>query len=875
MRKLISIALCLLLLLSALTPVFAEETEHKITTVEEFLTFAESCRLDSYSQGLTVSLQADIDLTGTAFAPIPIFCGTFLGNGHTISGLDITSNGSGQGLFRYLTRTAVVQDLHVRGTLMPQGSRETVGGIAGENAGVIQRCSFIGEVTGIARVGGIAGVNTVSGVIEGCHTEGTVHGSHFIGGIAGENAGVIRESENAAAVNTTVQQNSVDISDITMGTIIGTESVNTVTDIGGIAGSSSGVIRQSKNTGDVGYKHIGYNIGGIAGSQTGYITECENHGAVSGRKEIGGIVGHMEPAVLLRYETDTLQLLRAELEVLGDLTDRAVLNAEGNTAAIENLTDNLENYVANAEAALNILTLDPENPQIKDVDTYIAAVQNLSSSLAGIGNTLRSLNSAVKDTGEDLKNDLQAIADQMDVIDGILKTGEENLGGSVTDVSDADTAEDLTSKAEAVTNYGPVLGDLNVGGIVGAMAPENDLDPEEDVSVSGQTSLNAAGTLRSVVLSSVNRGAVTAKKQNAGGIVGWQSMGLVRACINAGALDGGDYTGGIVGQSQGYIRHSHANCVVVGDDRVGGIAGSGTIVTDCRSMVKISGTERVGAILGVAEENRTQQEQSIANNLYVSVEKDPGAVDGISYGGVAEPMTLEAFLALEGLPEIFKTVRVTFQFADGTSQVLTLAAGDGLSAEIIPAIPERPGFTGRWEGLENAPEGILFDIQFEVAYISHGVTVQSSENRGGKPILLIQGDFSPSSVITMSRQETGPALGKKEILLESWQFAISDSEHITKARYLIPEDGTVDRLQVYVQTGDVWQKAEHTVSGSYLVFDVPGQCDGVAITEDRSVQIPWVVIAAVLAAVAAVVITVVAVRKKKVKQAVQEETKGA
>ncbi len=877
MRKLISFFLCMVLILSAAVPALAEETaDVVISNAEEFLAFAESCRLDSYSQGLTVSLKADIDLSGADFNGIPIFCGTFLGNGHTISGLNMTAHGSEQGLFRYLTQTAVVLDLNVSGTVAPQGSRGNVGGIAGSNAGIIRDCSFAGEITGSDTVGGIAGINTVSGIIENCRTQGIIHGDHFVGGIAGENAGTIRGCENAAAINTTSQQNSIDLSDITIGTITGTEAANAVTDIGGIAGTSSGTIRSSINRGDVGYKHMGYNIGGIAGSQSGYVVDCQNYGAISGRKEVGGIVGHMEPSILLHYETDTLQILQAQMAVLSDLTDRAVLNSQSNTAAIKALIAQLENHVANAENAVDVLTIDPENPEIKDIDTYIAALETISSSITGIDTTVRSLYQAVKDTGDDLKTDLQAITDQVEVISGILDNSEDNLGGTINDVSDDDTAEDLTSKVESVRNFGLVLGDLNVGGIVGAMALENDLDPEEDVSVSGDVTLNAAGKLRSVVLNAVNHGSVTAKKRNAGGIVGWQSMGLIKGSENTGALEGADYTGGIAGQSAGYIRASYSNCAVTGDSYVGGIAGIGTVVTDCRSMVALTGSERIGAILGSAEENNTDQAQPIHDNLYVCVGEDPGAIDGISYNTLAQPMELDAFLALADLPELFKTVNVTFVFEDGTTQVVSLAPGSALEQENIPQIPAKEGFAGQWMGLEDADtDNILFDLTFEAAYTSYGSVIQSSENRDGRPILLVQGDFAPNAAVVMEKPESDPILQEGETLLESWQFAVTECEHTTAARYLLPDDADTDRLQLYVRGSDgTWRRAAHTVDGSYIVFSLESGDDAVALVQRQSQNISWMLIAAGVAVVGVAVALAVIIRKRKTKKKVKTEDEG-
>ena len=201
-KRLLSGIVCFILLLSMALPALAAETEKTekvtISTVKKFLSFAESCRLDSYSRNREVTLTADLDLTGVAFDGIPSFSGTFDGKGHTILGLSITAEGSTQGLFRYLTDTAQVRNLNVQGRVAPQGSRAQVGGIAGSNAGTISGCTFVGEVSGGDNVGGLVGINTVGGILENCRTEGTIHGSHFVGGLAGKNNGVIRSCTNRA-----------------------------------------------------------------------------------------------------------------------------------------------------------------------------------------------------------------------------------------------------------------------------------------------------------------------------------------------------------------------------------------------------------------------------------------------------------------------------------------------------------------------------------------------------------------------------------------------------------------------------------------------------------------------------------------------------
>ena len=873
MRKIIGSLLCAVLILCLALPAMAKDkADVTIANTEEFISFAQECRLDSYSMDLTVSLEADIDLSKTDFAGVPIFCGTFLGNGHTISGLNISGNGSQQGLFRYLTQTAAVKDLNVTGKVTPQGSRSCVGGIVGNNAGSIKNCTFTGEVSGSNQVGGIAGCNEATGVIKDCSVSGSVSGSHFVGGIAGENIGMIRMCENLSNVNDTPQENSIDISDITVGTITGTESANTVTDIGGIAGISSGTIRACKNRGNIGYPHMSYNVGGIVGSQTGYVANCENFGAVSGRKDVGGIVGQMEPSVLVSFETDTLQLLREQMAILGSLTDQAAANAQNNSVAIQSLIVALEKHIANAEAAIDVLTIDPNNPQIQDLDTYIAAVKTLNSSIIGIDNTIRSLYQAVKDAGDDLGSDLQAISDQIDLINGILDSAEENLGSTITDASDKDTDEDLTSKIEGCKNHAFIQGDWNVGGIAGTIALENDLDPEEDVKVFGESTLNVATTLRSVILGSENYGNVSARKQKCGGIAGLQSMGLIKSCISAGSLDGVEYTGGIAGQSYGYIRSSYAKGSISGDSYIGGIAGSGTVVTDCRSMVKLSGSERLGAILGFAEKNHTEVEKPILSNAYVCVNGDPGGVDGISYASAAQSMKLEDFLALSDIPKKFLKVTVSFVFADETIQKVELTPGAGLAEEQIPQLPAMDGCSGRWDGLgEIDLECILSDMTIRAVYTNHDSVLGSSETVNNKPILLIVGDFAPGASIVLEENKFELNIEEKVQTMHNLSFKVSDSGRISGARYLIPQTATPEGLRVYVHNSDgSWRAVPYTLDGSYLVFALEAGDDGIGVVQEQRVEIPWLMIAAGTGVLFICVLVVIRHAKKSKTSSVEE-----
>ena len=846
-KRLIGLLLCAVMLLSMAMPAYATESEEpteitvttlQIGTVEEFLKFAENCRLDVYSQNLLVSLETDLDLSGYEFAGIPIFNGTFDGNNHKITGLRIQGDGSMQGLFRYLTADAIVNNLSVSGEVHPGGSRNEIGAIAGRNEGQILNCSFSGSLSGSDYIGGIAGTNAVTGIIENCQVDGDVHGDHFVGGIAGQNTGVIRNCTNHAAINTTPQQNSIEISDITMETLTNTESANTVTDIGGIAGISSGVIRGCDNYDDVGYQHMGYNIGGIVGTQSGYVVDCENHGNIQGRKEVGGIVGQMEPASLIEYTEDTLQILQGQLSDLSGLVNQTSSNAQTNANQISGQIGVLQDQTQTARDAVDTLLPDADDPELPDPDTVLAAQNTLTTTLNAMPGTLRSIAYATQATVNGLTRDLNAVSGQISAMGETINGASENLGGSITDISDQDTPELLTGKVENCRNYGSVLADLNIGGIAGAIAMENDLDIFEDWEQNGEESLNFQSEIRAVILNCENSGTVTGKKQNVGGIVGWQMFGLVKNTANTGKVDGtdADYVGGISGMSTGYIRCDWVKAEIHGKTYVGGISGSATVVSDSLVQARLIGAkEKLGVILGFAEESRSDDQQPIAANYYLCVDTDPGAIDGISYAGLAEPKSLADFMQLKNLPELFHTVSIRFLLNDDRVVEIEVAPGGKLEASQIPAVPEKAGYMGVWDGLENANlQNILFDMSFAPIYTAYSAVIQTEQTReNGLPILLVEGSFTDRAAVSIGESSAMPILGKKEILLEAWTITMNEAGNI--AHLLLPEGEEADHIKLYVSDSDgVWQELSFSLDGRYLVFPVTSNSFNIVLVQQQA-----------------------------------------
>lgn len=340
-RRLLALVLVAALCLLCGAAAQPNATEIHIYSADDLVQLSKSCKLDTYSQGKTVYLDNDVDLSGSDFVPIPTFGGMFEGQGHTVSGLELSGDASHMGLFRYVQAVGTVRDLKITGNIDAAGTLNEIGAVVGTNYGTISGCSFNGTISGENNVGGIAGTNESSGMIYNCKTEGFVEGDHYVGGIVGQNIGTISYCSNTTGVNINASEavdSAEDLDSLTLPTASDDEDddapkkANTSTDVGGICGFSSGVIIGCTNWGGVGFEHVGYNIGGIVGRQSGLVSGCTNWGTASGRKDVGGICGQLEPFITLDVESGSIGAMAKELNTLHDLMD-TLLNHTGAAAS--------------------------------------------------------------------------------------------------------------------------------------------------------------------------------------------------------------------------------------------------------------------------------------------------------------------------------------------------------------------------------------------------------------------------------------------------------------------------------------------------------------------------------------------------------------
>lgn len=196
---------------------------------------------------------------GTTAQP---FTGRFDGQGNSILGLTIRSPKDTAGLFGVVAQAAVLENIVLERCTVEGNSY--IGGLTGENYGILRNCSVSGTVRGAHHIGLLCGMNR--GGIENCKVEGNVIGNEYVGGITGSNQDNARIERSAAQVH-----------------VSGTEVV------GGIAGANlHGRILECQSGGTVQVKEYG---GGVAGIHFGITVHCSASFKVEGEQYIGGAMG--------------------------------------------------------------------------------------------------------------------------------------------------------------------------------------------------------------------------------------------------------------------------------------------------------------------------------------------------------------------------------------------------------------------------------------------------------------------------------------------------------------------------------------------------------------------------------------------------------
>ena len=807
---------------------YVSEETIKIKDVEDLLELAENCKLDSWSRGKTVVLQADIFLE-EEFLPIPTFGGIFDGKGHSINGLQIDSGVSPAGLFGVVQEGAVIKNINVTGNVEPAGINNAVGGIVGENYGEIINSTFTGTVKGKTHTGGIVGINGPSATLQNCRVSGTVLGENMTGGICGYNQGSIIKCKNDASVNDVSVDLAISLEDLNLDISMDLSKLNgmnvlgVAADTGGVAGYSTGVLEGCSNTGTIGYAHIGYNLGGIAGRSCGFVTDCENLGAVYGRKDVGGIVGQMEPYIEVELSASGIARLGRETKELSAAVERLEKSIDAGSETLQKRINRIKSYTEEMEQALEEAKEDTEGSdsrselQVKSA-VLIKQIELLAQETAGTAGVL----------GEDVEKLSRQASSLSDTLEGVMEEAENlALSDFADDISEVNLEAATLGKVMKSRNKAAIYGDINVGGIAGTISLEYELDPEDDLTAEISMKERRKYEFTSIIYECENNAVIAAKKNYAGGICGRMDLGFISDCQGYGAVysESGDYVGGIAGFTGSTVQKCFAKCSLAGKNYIGGIVGSGitedatgesSTVRWCYSMVDVTGAQQfTGAIAGIHAGDYLE--------CYF-VSEDLAGMNRISYAGQAEPISYEELLEVDNLPKDFEDVTIPL-----------LMNGNATVADM--------------------------DI----------FTLKSKEVRAdGRAVFLAEGKFAAEDGLEITQKEPDFAweeqqgfwdkLNKTE-LLEQWSVEVPEDGLLLHTLRYLPQEPEQEGLSLYVKQDGKWKQVDEKKAGSYFVVNIAGTNAEIAVVETTELWTLW--LAAVIVIVGMIGGVIWLIRKKK------------
>ena len=508
-----------------------------------------------------IYLEADIDLGYTPWTPIGnaefVFDGNFVGNGHTISNLNLSSTGSIVGLFGMVS--GELSDFTIdNASVFVSGSNNYIGILCGYTTNKVTGIKVDGYVDAkdSSNVGGIVGNTTFE--ISLCESTTKVHGFDNVGGIVG-----------SAEVSTTEFKDLINYGNVTGGHYNGGL-------FGIVKGNNSVIyIENSKNYGDVkGNSYIGGLVGQVEGKVNSIIQSSVSSASISGEYYVGGIAGQAVNVAISNCSNEGSEISGTSCILIGDVyyaylggyvgkgysVDRCINSADIKYTARGNYVGGIAGYISNS------VTECTNNGAISGHD-YVGGIAG------GVvtPNTISVLN--LNNTG--------------------AVSGNYRVGGIAGDwvfnnpIIFGDSA-----------NSGVVNGSSFVGGIAGHFTCSN-------------SALLTAHNL-------TNTGDIAAKENYVGGLFGYvngKDSSTISNCTVKANISGLYIVGGLIGKTDLVHLTSSSNegstvtatgFVLEGEETnvyLGGYVGIGFKISDCTNNVDINYTSLgnyVGGIVGKA-----------------------------------------------------------------------------------------------------------------------------------------------------------------------------------------------------------------------------------------------------------------------------------
>ena len=388
--------LALVMALGVTTLSWADEKVAQTTkdgTTISYTSLAEA--LNAARDGGTVELLGDVTLTGTWTAvgtKNAPFKGTFGGKGHTITGLNISTNANDYVGFIGMLDGGTVKDVKFANVSVT--GKDDVGTAVGRiiNGGTVSGVQVLsGSVSGAKRVGGVVGSIIADGSALNCTNAATVTGSVYnVGGIVG--AAYYTEEGKQMYITNCANNGEVTSSSVGAGGIVGLSAANVSgntntaavkgTEVGGIVGEqkSYGSVTNNTNSGAVTYTsgENTYGAGGIIGwlryhgtreasaykvSDIISVTGNKNSGSVAGGNDAGGIVGTVYNSAVIMNNKNTATSFSATTFAAGIVGNYQINEVPAATAPAQNELTFGSNNTSTA-------TLEQITAQCKDLLIY-------------------------------------------------------------------------------------------------------------------------------------------------------------------------------------------------------------------------------------------------------------------------------------------------------------------------------------------------------------------------------------------------------------------------------------------------------------------------------------------------------------------------
>ncbi len=436
------------------------------------------------------------------------------------------------------------------------------------------------------------------------------------------------------------------------------------------------------------------------------------------------------------------------------------------------------------------------------------AADEIDAQLTVIQNQADQMTQWAKEDRQAIHSSSQAMLDRLEEVRQAVADLGKEPELTVTDLTDQ--VEEGPGLIAECSCSGSVSGDTNVGGIIGTAAPELGDDPEATFDFGDLELLSDVyATLRCVVRDCRFDGGVTVKNECGGGVAGRCEVGAILDCAARGSVEvTGDYCAGIAGRTRGKILRCAALVDLTGESWLGGVAGLGQDITDCRTMVRAdSDGEYQGAIAG-------QAEGTLSGNRYLL--EDLAGLDGVDYDETAQGLDFDAFSQLDYIPADFLTFSYRFEVNGQTVAEIPFAYGDDLDMSLVPQAPQQDGEYGQWPEFptQDLRRSMVLSVQFTAP-------TSTLADQDGVAQLLVEGTFSPDASLTVHQEDLPDQSVEGYTSRSAWSYTVTGSQSDTLTVRL-RADGVKKPAAAIYENG-IWKRVDSTLDGSYLVFQAPAQ----------------------------------------------------